>query len=419
MARQWVQVDLGRLVRLEEVRLVPARPVDFPDTIGFGFPLRFKIEVSDDPAFLESSVVVDQTGEDFPNPGDRRVVLLAGGLTGRYVRVTAEKLSARRLPDEYVFALAEMEVMAGGVNVAFEKEVTESAPLGEVAGVGRWAPEFLVDGIAPGEGVGTYADWLSRLARRYVVDSEMKPVAARVVVLREMAEKRLGWMACVLAGFGLVAGMGVFWLVRWRQRWQMRRLRTRIAQDLHDDIGSNLGSIALMGQLGVEAAPDVEAMRSELEDIRRVAAETADSMHDIVWLISPGMRTAGDLASRLRETAGLLLSGLDWKLEVEGLGQGRQLSIEAQRDIFLVFKEVLHNIRQHAGAAKVDILLSQSARDLCLRVADDGCGFEAGGGRRGRGLANIESRAKGCGGRLRVETAPGSGTTVTLTHPLK
>ena len=199
----------------------------------------------------------------------------------------------------------------------------------------------------------------------------------------------------------------------------MRRLRTRIAQDLHDDIGSNLGSIALMGQLGVEAAPDVEAMRSELEDIRRVAAETADSMHDIVWLISPGMRTAGDLASRLRETAGLLLSGLDWKLEVEGLGQGRQLSIEAQRDIFLVFKEVLHNIRQHAGAAKVDILLSQSARDLCLRVADDGCGFEAGGGRRGRGLANIESRAKGCGGRLRVETAPGSGTTVTLTHPLK
>ena len=419
MARQWVQVDLGRLVRLEEVRLVPARPVDFPDTIGFGFPLRFKIEVSDDPAFLESSVVVDQTGEDFPNPGDRRVVLLAGGLTGRYVRVTAEKLSARRLPDEYVFALAEMEVMAGGVNVAFEKEVTESAPLGEVAGVGRWAPEFLVDGIAPGEGVGTYADWLSRLARRYVVDSEMKPVAARVVVLREMAEKRLGWMACVLAGFGLVAGMGVFWLVRWRQRWQMRRLRTRIAQDLHDDIGSNLGSIALMGQLGVEAAPDVEAMRSELEDIRRVAAETADSMHDIVWLISPGMRTAGDLASRLREPAGLLLSGLDWKLEVEGLGQGRQLSIEAQRDIFLVFKEVLHNIRQHAGAAKVDILLSQSARDLCLRVADDGCGFEAGGGRRGRGLANIESRAKGCGGRLRVETAPGSGTTVTLTHPLK
>ena len=83
------------------------------------------------------------------------------------------------------------------------------------------------------------------------------------------------------------------------------------------------------------------------------------------------------------------------------------------------FKEVLHNIRQHAGAAKVDILLSQSARNLCLRVADDGCGFEAGGGSRGRGLANIESRAKGCGGRLRVETAPGSGTTVTLMHPLK
>ena len=419
LVRQWVQVDLGRVVRLDEVRLVPARPVDFPYTIGFGFPLRFKIEVSDDPAFLESSVVVDQTGQDFPNPGDRRVVWPAGGLCGRYVRVTAEKLWTRRLPDEYVCALAEMEVIAGGVNVAFEMAVTESAPLGEEVGVGRWSPEFLVDGIAPREGVGTYADWLSRLARRYVVDSEITPVAARIVVMREMAEKRLGWMACALASFGVVVGVGGFWLVRWRQRWQMQRLRTRIAQDLHDDIGSNLGSIALMGQMGVESAPDVDAMRSELEEIRRVAAQTADSMHDIVWLISPGTRTSGDLASRLRETAGLLLAGLEWNLRVEGLGHGRLLSIEAQRDIFLVFKEVLHNIRQHAGAGKVDILLAQSARDLCLRVADDGCGFEAGGECRGRGLANIESRAKGGGGRLRVETAPGCGTTVTLTHPLK
>src|SRR5262249_10239721 len=40
-APKWVQVDWHRSVALDEVRLIPARPVDFPDTPGFGFPPRF------------------------------------------------------------------------------------------------------------------------------------------------------------------------------------------------------------------------------------------------------------------------------------------------------------------------------------------------------------------------------------------
>ena len=40
-ATAWVQVDLGASVPIEEIRLVPARPIDFPDTPGFGFPARF------------------------------------------------------------------------------------------------------------------------------------------------------------------------------------------------------------------------------------------------------------------------------------------------------------------------------------------------------------------------------------------
>src|SRR5581483_6256826 len=48
---KWVQVDLGRSVPVDRIRLVPARPTDFADTPGFGFPLRYKVEVSDSAAF--------------------------------------------------------------------------------------------------------------------------------------------------------------------------------------------------------------------------------------------------------------------------------------------------------------------------------------------------------------------------------
>ncbi len=417
-AVQWVQVDLGQVAPLDEVRLIPARPIDFPDTIGFGFPLRFRVEAGEDARMTRSTVIGDHTAADFPNPGDRSVVLAAGGARGRYVRVTAEKLWQRRWGgSDFVFALAEMEVMSKGVNVAAERPVSESSPLLEKPSV--WAPEYLVDGIAPREGVGTYAEWLSALAQRHAVDNEVTALNGRVEALRERADRKLVRIAgSAAAAMVLLAALG-FWGARWRQARQMRRLRTRIARDLHDDIGSHLGSIALMAQLGSDAGAEPTAMRDELDEIRRVAAQTADSMHDIVWLISPGTRTAGDLAARLREAAGRLLGGIEWTMEVEGLGERDVPSIDVQRDIFLIFKETLHNIRRHAGARRVEVSLKRSGGQLRLRISDDGAGFDPAQAERGQGLANMERRAAECRGRFEVESAPGCGTVVSLAIPLR
>jgi signal transduction histidine kinase len=412
---QWVQVDLGAALPLDEVRLAPARPVDFADTIGFGFPVRFRVETALDEDLTQPVMIADHTGEDFPNPGDRRVVLPARGATGRYVRVTAVKLWPRHRRADFVFALAEMEVISRGANVAAEKPVQDSAPL-EMKGT-LWSPDYLVDGIAPPEGLGTYAEWLSALARRHVIDGEIAALTARAGKLRDAAETRLAWIACA-AGAGIViAGAVAVWIGRVRQRRQTRRLRARIARDLHDEIGSNLSSIGLLSQLGLDAGPDTSAMRSDLEEIHRVASQTADSMHDIVWLISPGSKSSGDLVSRLRETAGRLLAGLDWKMHTDGLEARRSLPLELQRDLFLIFKEALHNIRRHAGARRVEISLTPAGHTLTLRIADDGCGFDPAVVRRGHGLDNMEKRAAACRGRLHVESSPGRGTVLTLSIP--
>jgi signal transduction histidine kinase len=168
----------------------------------------------------------------------------------------------------------------------------------------------------------------------------------------------------------------------------------------------------------MDAAPDAEAMRHDLEEIRRVSTETADSMHDIVWLISPGKKTAGDLAARLRETAGLLLTGIEWTMQVDGLEGASGLTIEGQRDFFLIFKEALHNIRRHSAARHVSISLTRSARLLTLRIADDGKGYDPAAIRRGQGLQNMERRAAACRGQLRMDTAPSHGTVLTLAIPL-
>src|SRR5262249_40247165 len=69
-AVKWVQVDLAKSVHVDEIRLIPARPTDFADTPGFGFPVRFRVEASDDADFHTSHTLADHTVADYPNPGD-------------------------------------------------------------------------------------------------------------------------------------------------------------------------------------------------------------------------------------------------------------------------------------------------------------------------------------------------------------
>ncbi|WP_395142616.1 DUF1549 domain-containing protein, partial [Armatimonas sp.] len=112
---KWVQIDLGKPQPLDTLRLLPARPTDFPDTPGFGFPVRFKIEV-------DGAVIDDKTGADFPSPGVTPYELKLTGRVGRVVRITATKLWPRT--GDFVFALAEAQVFSGGRNLARGATVT-------------------------------------------------------------------------------------------------------------------------------------------------------------------------------------------------------------------------------------------------------------------------------------------------------
>jgi mono/diheme cytochrome c family protein len=149
---KWVQVDIGRPVAIDEVRLVPARPTDFPDTPGFGFPVRFRIDVSDDPAFVTSRTIADHTRADFPNPGDHLYRARVGGKPARYVRVTADRLWKRT--GDYVFALAELQVESGGKNVARSAAVTALDSIE----AGRWSRKNLVDDFDSRRGLPDLSD---------------------------------------------------------------------------------------------------------------------------------------------------------------------------------------------------------------------------------------------------------------------
>jgi hypothetical protein len=140
---KWVQVDLGQPVSISQIILIASYD-DFNQIgAGFGFPVRFKIEISDDPEFHATvQSIDDRTQADFPNPKTIPQTFSAGGKQARYVRITATKLAPRS--DDYIFSLGELKVLdARGTNVALHAKVTA---LDSIENAPRWQKENLVDG---------------------------------------------------------------------------------------------------------------------------------------------------------------------------------------------------------------------------------------------------------------------------------
>lgn len=132
----WVQIDLNETVPIEAIQLFPAADHMYPGRDqwygGQAFPLRFKIEASDDPAFTNCSLIADFTQLDFPDPHDNITQYGANGIHARYVRLTATQLRAVKTaadvsvplgqavkdsPD-YTMALAKIAVLSGEHDVA-------------------------------------------------------------------------------------------------------------------------------------------------------------------------------------------------------------------------------------------------------------------------------------------------------------
>ena len=143
----WLQIDLGNSRAIAAIKLYPACERMYPllDEYygGEGFPLRFKIEASDDVRMANAKTIVDFSGADFPDPKDNITQYAARGVTGRYVRVTATEMrpvktsqllgsSLKNSPD-YTLTLAKIAVISGGHDIAVECPVTADETYGNAA----------------------------------------------------------------------------------------------------------------------------------------------------------------------------------------------------------------------------------------------------------------------------------------------
>lgn len=234
---------------------------------------------------------------------------------------------------------------------------------------------------------------------------------------------RRGWFLTV-AGAG--AALLALALLRYRVRMlvEVERVRTGIATDLHDDIGSTVSRMALLSEVVKAQVQEThpEAARI-LEQIGASGRELVDSTSDIVWAVDPRRDDVASLAARVREFgAGLFeAKGIAWEFEASAEADAARLDPEQRRQLYLVFKEALHNVVRHAAGSRASVSLAVLAGHLRAEIRDDGRGFTEAeqAARLGHGLDSMRARAARLGGQLEVHSTPGAGTRLVLLVPLR
>lgn len=187
--------------------------------------------------------------------------------------------------------------------------------------------------------------------------------------------------------------------------------RARLARDLHDSLAKTLAGIGLIARAAQRDPARGPALAAEIATAAEEAAGEARTM-----IAGLRFETSGGLADAVRET--VARSGL-LGVRTE-LGPTGATDPVVRAELLAVLSEALENVRRHAGATSVLVGLSERDGVLRLTVSDDGGGFEVppsftGSGRYG--LLGMTERLQGVGGRLRINSAPGAGTTVAAEVP--
>jgi signal transduction histidine kinase len=151
-------------------------------------------------------------------------------------------------------------------------------------------------------------------------------------------------------------------------------------------------------------------MDAMIKTVRRIATELRPGMLDDLGLAASIEWQARDFEKRTGIVCEVRMSAQD-------LSVSRAQSLA----LFRIFQEALTNVARHAHARHVRVQLAVTSEELTLQVNDDGRGIQTDEitGRGSLGLLGMRERAQRLGGAFNIQGAPGSGTVVTVSIPVK
>ena len=222
------------------------------------------------------------------------------------------------------------------------------------------------------------------------------------------------WWSITLAAMALGGIFYAMYRYRLNQVLHVQQIRNKISADLHDELGSVLTQISLQSDMVSRDIYTEEEKQQELQKIRNTSREAILAMSDIVWSVSAGHDKASSLIDRMKDHADLMLQPMDIVPEfiISGIREDRVIDNQLRQELFLIFKEAIHNIVKHSSPTYVKIDMHNENGMFELKVKNDINTPRERQAIGGQGLKNMERRAEAIGGVLEIEAGENSYTVI-------
>lgn len=200
--------------------------------------------------------------------------------------------------------------------------------------------------------------------------------------------------------------------------------RKRIAMDIHDGIGQMLTSLKFQIE-SIDLKEGAQAQQ-KIGEIEQLIKEVIKEVRRVTFNLKPTVLGDYGLQAALNVFIQEIGKLTDIRLVYRTSGEIERLPQKTEDNIFRIIQEAINNAIKYSGAGVITVDLKKTGNDLMISVRDEGRGFDAKlvearnmNIESGRGFFNMYERTEYINGNLTIDSAPGKGTTVLLTVPVR
>jgi len=202
--------------------------------------------------------------------------------------------------------------------------------------------------------------------------------------------------------------------------------RKKLARNLHDGPTQSIAAIAMrLNYVRLLLKRDPQKVSAELANIEDLARRTTKEIRQMLFTLRPIILETQGLTAALEQYIQKLeeTDSIAYHLQAQHVED--HLDIDAQGGIFYIIDEAITNARKHAQPNNVWVRMGIRDRSFVVQIEDDGSGFDVAevqdryDERGSLGMINLHERTELLSGKIRIESAPGKGTRITVIGPLR
>lgn len=193
--------------------------------------------------------------------------------------------------------------------------------------------------------------------------------------------------------------------------------RLSISRDLHDNIGSQLTLIiSSIDNLKFLTKNSDTVFQSKLTEINNFAGNTISELRDTIWAMNKNKISYEDFQGRILsfiEKAKLASGNCHFNFK-STVKNPIYLSSAKGINLFRIIQEAINNALKYARASEISISITETEKNLIIKISDNGIGFDLNTIELGNGLENMQKRASEINGKINIQSKINAGTQIEI-----